>query len=41
MLLFFSEKNLNLLDIYKNTVFPNWGKYEVSWNFCLVFITDF
>ena len=40
MLLFFSEK-IKTHWIYKNTVFANWGKYEVSWNFCLVFIIDF
>ena len=40
---FFSGKNLNLFScwMYKNTVFANWGKYEVSYNFCLVFIIDF
>ena len=27
--------------IYKNSVFANWEKYEVSRNFCLVFIIDF
>ena len=26
---------------HKNTVFANWEKYEVSRNFCLVFIIDF
>ena len=35
------KKNLNLLDIYKNAVFTNWERYEVSWNFCMVFIIDF
>ena len=35
------KKNQNLLDIYNNTVFANWEKYDVSWNFCLVFIIDF
>ena len=37
---FWMKKNQNLLDI-QNTVFANWEKYEVSWNFCLVFIIDF
>ena len=41
MLLLLSEKNQNLLDIYKNNVFANWEKYQVSWNFYLVFIIDF
>ena len=27
--------------MYKNTAFANWGKYNVSWNFRLVFIIDF
>ena len=40
MLLFFIEK-IKTCWIYKNTVFANWEKYEVSWNFCLVFIIDF
>ena len=40
MLLFFSEK-FKTCWIYKNTVFANREKYEVSWNFCLVFIIDF
>ena len=26
---------------YTRTLFTSWGKYEVSWNFCLVFIIDF
>ena len=40
MLLFLSEK-IKSCWIYKNTAFANWGKYKVSWNFCLVFIIDF
>ena len=40
MLLFFTKK-FKTCWLYKNTVFTNWGKYEVSRNFCLVFITDF
>ena len=35
--LFLNEKNQNLLDI-QNSVFANWGKYELSWDYCLVFI---
>ena len=38
MPLFLREKNINLLDIYKNAVFANWEKYEVSRNFCLVLL---
>ena len=34
-------KKIKTHSIYKNTVYANWGKYEVSWNFCLVFIIDF
>ena len=40
MLLFLREK-IKTCWIYKNTVFANWEKYEVSRNFCLVFIIDF
>ena len=36
MLLFFCEKNQNLLDIQ-----ATWEKYEASWNFCVVFTTGF
>ena len=38
---YFSVKKIKTCWIYKNTVFTNWEKYEVSWNFCLVFIIDF
>ena len=34
-------KKIKTCWIYKNTVFTNWEKYEVSWNFCLVFIIYF
>ena len=37
----FLWKKIKTCWIYNNTVFANWGKYEVSWNFCLVFIVDF
>ena len=41
MLLFFSQKKKKKTCwIYKNTVFTNWEKDEVSWNFCLVIIID-
>ena len=40
MFLFCSEK-IKTCWIYMNTVFANWGKYKVRWNFCLVFIIDF
>ena len=38
---YFLVKKIRTCWIYKNTVFANWGKYKVSWNFCLVFIIDF
>ena len=34
-------KKIKTCCIYRNTVFANWEKYEVSWNICLVFIIDF
>ena len=37
----FVWKKIKTCWIYKNTVLANWEKYEVSWNFCLVFIIDF
>ena len=37
----FVVKKIQTCWIYKNVVFVNWEKYEVSWNFCLVFIIDF
>ena len=37
----FLMKKIKTCWIYKNTVFTNWEKYEVSWKFCLVFIIDF
>ena len=40
MLLFLSEK-IKTCWIYKNTIFANWEKYKVSWNFWFVFIIDF
>ena len=40
MLLVFSEKNQNLLDIQEHCI-RKLGKIEVSQNFCLVFIIDF
>ena len=36
----FCVKKIKTCWVYKNAVFANWGKYEVSWNFCLEFITD-
>ena len=38
---YFWVKKIKTCWIHKNTVFANWEKYEVSWNFCLVFIVDF
>ena len=40
MLLFFSEKNQNLLDIQEHCI-RKWEKYKVSWNVYLVVIIDF
>ena len=40
-MLYFWVKKIKTCWIYKNTVFANCKKYEMSWNFCLVFITDF
>ena len=37
----FLVKKIKTCWIYKNIVFANWEKYEVSWNFCWVFIIDF
>ena len=39
--LIFEWKKSKPVGLYKNTVFANWEKYEVSWNLCLVFIIDF
>ena len=36
----FEWKKIKTCWISKNSVFTNWEKYEVSWNFGLVFITD-
>ena len=38
---YFFVKKIKTYWIYKNTVFANWEKYEVSWNLWLVFIIDF
>ena len=38
---YFLVKKIKTYWIYKNTVFANWEKYEVSWNLWLVFIIDF
>ena len=35
------SKPVGYILLYKNTVFANWGKYEVSCNFCLVLSIDF
>ena len=40
MLSFLSEK-IKTCWIYKNNVFANWENYKVTWNFYLVFLTDF
>ena len=40
MLLFFSEKNQNLLDIQEHSI-RKLGKIWSELNFCLVFIIDF
>ena len=37
----FLWKKIKTCWIYKNTVFANWEKYEVSQNFIFVFIIDF
>ena len=41
LMFLFLVKKIKTCWIYKNIVFANWEKYEVSWNFCLVFIIDF
>ena len=38
---YFLVKKIKTCWVYKNTVFAKWEKYEVSWNFHLVFIINF
>ena len=38
---YFLVKKIKTCWIHKNAVFANWEKYEVSSNFCLMFLIDF